>query len=154
MIKYIQYFLNQTLTLTAEALIASKYLKRFGITIDLIDLRSIKPLDLDSIVESLAKTGKILVLDTGTSTCSVASDIVSKLSTQYFSLLRESPIVLTMPEVPEPTSFALTKGFYIRAADIANKVLQKMNISNANPYVDIPEPSPHDIPGEWFNGPF
>jgi len=140
--------------LTAEALIASKYLKRFGITIDLIDLRSIKPLDLDSIVESLAKTGKILVLDTGTSTCSVASDIVSKLSTQYFSLLRESPIVLTMPEVPEPTSFALTKGFYIRAADIANKVLQKMNISNANPYVDIPEPSPHDIPGEWFNGPF
>tara|TARA_Y100000589_G_scaffold175642_2_gene166694 strand:- start:2557 stop:3612 length:1056 start_codon:yes stop_codon:yes gene_type:complete len=140
--------------LTAEALIASKYLKRFGITIDLIDLRSIKPLDLDSIVESLAKTGKILVLDTGTSTCSVASDIISKLSIQYFSLLKESPIALTMPEVPEPTSFALTKGFYIRAADIANQVLQKMNISNGNPYLDIQEPSPHDIPGEWFNGPF
>ena len=68
---------------------------------------------------------KILVLDTGVSTCSVASDIVSKLSTGYFSLFKEPPLILTMPEVPEPTSYALTKGFYIRAADIANQILQK-----------------------------
>ena len=97
--------------LTVEALKASKYLKSFGIEVDLIDLRSIKPLDLSSIVESLTKTGKILVLDTGVSTCSVASDIISKLSTEYFSLFKESPVILTMPEVPEPTSYALTKGF-------------------------------------------
>ena len=59
-----------------------------------------------------------------------------------------------MPEVPEPTSFALTKGFYIRAADIANQVLKKMKVLNANPYEALKEPVPHDIPGEWFKGPF
>ena len=94
------------------------------------------------------------VFYTGVSTCSVASDIISKLSTEYFSLLKESPVILTMPEVPEPTSFALTKGFYIRAADIANQVLKKLKISNINPYEDIKEPVPHDVPGEWFKGPF
>ena len=59
-----------------------------------------------------------------------------------------------MPDVPEPTSFALTKNFYIRAADIANKVLEILQISHINPYLDIPQPDPHDIPGEWFKGPF
>ncbi len=140
--------------LTVEALKASEYLKKFGIEVDLIDLRSIKPLDLSAIVKSLTKTGKILILDSGVSTCSVASDIVSKLSTGYFSLFKEPPLILTMPEVPEPTSYALTKGFYIRAADIADKVLKKINISNAKPFEDLPEPSPHDIPGDWFKGPF
>tara|TARA_B100000886_G_scaffold335824_1_gene293525 strand:- start:26771 stop:27826 length:1056 start_codon:yes stop_codon:yes gene_type:complete len=140
--------------LTPEALIAISYLKKYGISVDLIDLRSIKPMDLESIVDSLKKTGKILVLDTGSLTCSVASDIVSKLSTEYFDLFKKAPVVLAMPDVPEPTSYALTKNFYIRAADIANKVLKILGIDNFNPYKDIPEPNPHDVPGEWFKGPF
>ena len=140
--------------LTPEALIAISYLKKYGISVDLIDLRSIKPLDLQSIVDSLKNTGKILVLDTGSLTCSVASDIVSKLSTEYFGLFKKAPVVLAMPDVPEPTSYALTKNFYIRAADIANKVLKILDIDNFNPYKDIPEPNPHDVPGEWFKGPF
>ena len=140
--------------LTPESLIASSYLKQHGIMVDLIDLRSIKPLDLQTIVDSLKNTGKILVLDTGALTCSVASDIVSKLSTEYFNLLKEAPAVLAMPDVPEPTSFALTKNFYIRAADIAKKALDMLCIDNINPHEDIPEPNPHDVPGEWFKGPF
>ena len=59
-----------------------------------------------------------------------------------------------MPDVPEPTSFALTKNFYIRASDIAKKILEILEIDNINPYEDIPEPVPHDVPGEWFKGPF
>lgn len=140
--------------LTPESLKATSYLNKQGISVDLIDLRSIKPLDLQAIVDSLKNTGKILVLDTGSLTCSVASDIVSKLSTKYFSLFKKPPAVLAMPDVPEPTSYALTKNFYIRAADIANKVLEILEIDNINPYEDMPEPSPHDVPGEWFKGPF
>ena len=140
--------------LTAEALIASKYLKEYGINVDLIDLRTIKPLDFNAIVQSIKITGKILVLDTGSLTCSVASDIVSKISTKYFSYLKNSPSILAMPDVPEPTSYGLTKNFYIRAADIANEVLQNLGIKDIDPYKDIPEPVPHDVPGEWFKGPF
>ena len=92
--------------LTAEALIAANYLYDFGISLDLIDLRTIKPLDLNTIKNSLTRTGKLLVLDTGVSTCSVASDIVSKLLTENFSLFKSAPSILAMPDVPEPTSYA------------------------------------------------
>ena len=129
-------------------------MKNFGINIDLIDIRSIKPLDLKTIVNSLTITGKLLVLDTGASTCSVASDIISKLTTQYFDLHKVAPARLTMPDTPEPTSFALTKNFYIRAADIAEKVLEILGINGIEPHRDIPQPDPHDVPGDWFKGPF
>ena len=140
--------------LTAEAILATNYLKKYSVNVDLIDLRSIKPLDLQTIVDSINKTGKLLVLDTGASTCSVASDIISKISTEYFSLLKEAPAILAMPDVPEPTSYALTKNFYIGAGDIAAKALKILKINNINPYQDLQEPVPHDIPGEWFKGPF
>ena len=140
--------------LTAEALIAADYLKNYGINVDLIDLRSIKPLDLQAIVDSLAKTGKLLVLDTGALTCSIAADIVAKLATEYFSLFKVSPSILAMPDVPVPTSYGLTKKFYIRAADIALKVLKILEIDDVQPHKDIPEPEPHDVPGDWFKGPF
>lgn len=140
--------------LTTEALIAANYLKNFGINVDLIDLRSIKPLDLKTIVNSLATTNKLLVLDTGALNCSVGSDIVAKLTTQYFHLFKVAPAILAMPDVPEPTSYALTKNFYIRAADISKKVLELLKIGGIDPFNDIPEPDPHDIPGDWFKGPF
>ena len=140
--------------MTVEAIIAVKFLEKYGITIDLIDLRSIKPLDLDSIIVSIQRTGKLLVLDTGSYTCSVASDIVSKISINYSKLLNSPPSILAMHDMPEPTSYGLTKGFYIRAADIAKEVLNILKITNINPKDEIPEPEPHDIPGEWFKGPF
>ena len=140
--------------MTVEAIIASKYLNKYGIKIDLIDIRSIKPLDLESIVTSVSKTGKLLVLDTGAYTCSVASDIISKVSINHPKLLIKPPCILAMPDFPEPTSYGLTKGFYIRAADIAKKVFEILSIDGIDPYKEIPEPEPHDVPGNWFKGPF
>jgi pyruvate dehydrogenase E1 component beta subunit len=59
-----------------------------------------------------------------------------------------------MPDVPEPTSHALTKGFYVRAADIAVKVILIMGRDASGVRDSLPEPILHDIPGEWFKGPF
>ena len=140
--------------MTVEAIIAAKYLEKHGIGLDLIDLRSIKPLDMNSIVASISKTGKLLVLDTGAYTCSVSSDIISKISLNHSKLLTSPPSILAMPDMPEPTSFALTRGFYIRASDIAKEVLNILDVKGIDPYHDIPEPEPHDVPGKWFQGPF
>jgi len=140
--------------MTVEAIIASKYLEKHGIRVELLDLRSIKPLDLDAIISSVSKTGKLLVLDTGAYTCSVASDIISKISTNYASILNGPPSILAMPDMPEPTSYGLTKGFYIRAADIVKEVMNMLNIKGISPHDDLPEPEPHDVPGKWFQGPF
>ena len=140
--------------MTVEALKVQKYLEKFNISLDLIDLRTIKPLDYDTIVNSVKSTKKILVLDTGASTCSVASEIIAYVAINCSAFLDKPPQKITMPDIPEPTSFALTKDFYPSAAEIADKILKMLDFVNVNPYEDLPKPKPHDVPGEWFKGPF
>ena len=140
--------------MTIESIVAAKYLKTKGIEVDLIDLRSIKPLDMESIIKSLSKTGRLLVLDTGAITCSVASDIVAKISMNNYELLKQEPNILAMPDCPEPRSYGLTKNFYINAANIADKISDILGIKGLNPFHDIVQAKHHDIPGEWFKGPF
>jgi pyruvate/2-oxoglutarate/acetoin dehydrogenase E1 component len=139
--------------MTIEALHAANYLQQKGISCEVIDLRSIKPLDWDMVIESVNKTGRLLVLDSGFTTGSVAGEIIARITIELFKVLKSAPARLAMPDVPEPTSFALTKGFYITAADVATKVLEMLG-KNKQIKVDLSEPIPHDIPGNWFKGPF
>ena len=125
-----------------------------GISCEMIDLRSIKPLDWDLIMNSVKKTGRLLALDTGFTTGSVAGEIVARAAIDVFEFLKSSPVRLAMPDVPEPTSPALTKNFYVRAADIAIKIMSMMGKDFSNVRDDLPEPIPHDVPGQWFKGPF
>lgn len=140
--------------MTIEALHATDYLATQGISCEVIDLRTIKPLDWDAVMYSVTKTGRLLALDSGFTTGSVAGEIVARVAIEAFDKLKAPPARLAMPDVPEPTSPALTKGFYIRAADIAEKVMEVMGRDFSNVRNTLPEPMPHDVPGEWFKGPF
>ncbi len=140
--------------LTLEALIAADFLfKKFKIKTEIIDLRSIKPLDWKTIFNSVDKTRRLLVLDTGFTTGSVAGEIIAKISINKFKKLKAAPDRLAMPDVPEPTSFGLTKNFHITSEKIINKVLKIMNI-NHKKIKNIKSLKYHDQPGEWFKGPF
>jgi len=140
--------------MTIEALRAIEILEKQGISCDLIDLRSIKPIDWELVFASVAKTGKLLALDTGSETGSVAGEIVARVSQDCFGSLRQAPRRLALPDFPTPTSLALTKVFYKGAEDIvkiAGDMLGKdlqVNPSEWN------AKCLHDVPGEWFKGPF
>ena len=140
--------------LTIEAIKASDYLDKRGISVEIVDLCSIKPLDFNLIFESVSKTGRILTCDTGFETCSVAGEIVAAVSINLFKKLKTHPSRLAMPNVPEPTSYGLTKNFYISAFDIASKCLEIMNKPQGDIKDFLSEPNPHDVPGDWFKGPF
>jgi len=142
--------------MTIEALHAANYLESYGISSEVIDLRTLKPLDWNTIKKSLDKTGRLLVLDSGFTTCSFASEIITLAVTESFSKFKYPPVRLAMPDVPEPASYELTKGFYIRALDIALKIIliTERNIDMNKITTDLQEPVPHDIPGDWFKGPF
>ena len=140
--------------LTIESLKAADYLFSRGLKVEIIDLCSIKPIDWELIFKSIHKTGRVLVCDTGFKTCSVSAELITEISTKLFDCLKSAPARLAMPDVPEPTSFNLTKGFYIRASDIAAKCLQIMEMDKENIMNELPEPIPHDVPGDWFKGPF
>ena len=140
--------------MTIEALHAADYLEKQGISCEIVDLRTIKPLDWQAVFESVEKTGRLLALDSGFTTGSVAGEIVARVSMERFSALHVAPARLAMPDVPEPTSVGLTKGFYVRAADIAVQVLSMMGKNADHVEVELPEFIPHDVPGDWFKGPF
>ena len=136
-----------------EALRAIKQLEKNNINAELIDLRSYKPIDWKTISRSLKKTGRLLVVDSGFSTCSIASEIVAKMATEHFGDLKTAPIKLAMPDAPEPTSFGLTKNFYIDSEDIFKSILKLVQEPNPILYPKI-KTEYHDIPGNWFDGPF
>ena len=140
--------------LTIEAIKASKFLKEFyNIEAEVIDLISIKPLDIETINKSVRKTRNLIVADTGFFTGSIANDIIYEVTSKNMKYLKNFPKKIAMPDVPEPTSHALTKNFYIRASKISNEVLKTLKIKNRK-NINLQDPKPHDIPGNWFKGPF
>ena len=145
--------------LTLEALKAAKFLdENFKIKAEIIDLRTIKPLDWKTVFESVKRTGKLLVLDTGFTTGSVAGEIIAKTLIEKFNYITKAPMRLAMPDIPEPTSYALTKRLYITSIDIITSVLKllnkKTNLNKIKLEKILNYPKHHDIPGEKFDGPF
>ncbi len=140
--------------MTIEALHANDILLNEGFACDIIDLRSLKPIDWETILDSLKKTGKLLVLDTGNEMCSVAGEIIAKIATEHFDLLKSAPGRVALPDIPTPTSPALSKYYYKRAEDIvleAGKILNhKFDITKIMNKRSFPD----DVPGDWFKGPF
>ena len=141
--------------LTVEARRAVDYLEKFNISCELIDLRSLKPIDWPLIHNSVKKTGRLLVLDSGYTTGSLAGEIVARITMESFNQLVTAPARLAMPDVPEPASFGLTKGFYVGAEQIVIQVCKMLGRTDVNILSGSPkEHVPHDVPGDWFKGPF
>ena len=141
--------------MTIEALHAVEQLKQDGIYCELIDLRSIQPLDWELIFTSVKKTGRLLALDIAATSFSVASELVARCAIELFADLKCPPRKLALPDCPVPTSFGLTKGFYITAVDIVETVGAMLNcpVPGAE-RLRAAQTTPHDVPGEWFKGPF
>ncbi|NQV49898.1 MAG: alpha-ketoacid dehydrogenase subunit beta [Candidatus Marinimicrobia bacterium] len=140
--------------MSVEALHAVEILKREGISCELIDLLSIKPLDYDLIYASVKKTGRLLAIDTGVATNSVAGEIVARVSMDCFNALKQAPKRLALPDFPTPTSRGLTRGFYKRSEDIIDTIAEMFNKNIVGSELVERGDTPHDVPGDWFKGPF
>jgi pyruvate dehydrogenase E1 component beta subunit len=75
-----------------------------GVSVEVIDARSIAPLDLDVMVASLRKTGRLVVVQEAPHTASVGSEIVAELSERCFYSLRAPGIRVSGYHVPYPPS--------------------------------------------------
>jgi acetoin:2,6-dichlorophenolindophenol oxidoreductase subunit beta len=108
--------------MVVESMKASDLLEREGIGIEVIDLRSIKPLDESLIFESIKKTGKLVIVDGGWKTCGIAAEIAALISEKMFGYLNGPIIRVTLPDVPAPASLALEKVYYPKAENIVQAV--------------------------------
>ena len=140
--------------MTIEAIHAVDYLASWGVKCDLIDLRSVRPIDWDSIKSSVQDTGRLLVLDTGSLTGSVSAEIVARVAQDCWGALSSAPQRLAMPDYPEATSPALTEHYHVRAEHIARTICSMVGREADVNALAQQRAHPHDVPGDWFSGPF
>jgi len=96
-----------TSNLALKALQAAEELTKEGISAEVIDPRTLVPLDRDTIIESVKKTGRLLIVDEGYERCGVAGEIAMSVLKDVFYHLNAPIERLTTPNVPIPFSPAL-----------------------------------------------
>jgi pyruvate dehydrogenase E1 component beta subunit len=99
--------------MTRLALLAREALLEENIEAEVVDLRVLNPFDPSACIKSVEKTGRLLVLDGGWSTCGMASEVVSSVVESIdSSLLKARPKKVTLPAAPAPTSRVLEAAYY------------------------------------------
>ena len=98
------------------ALEAADTLANDGVDVEVIDLRSISPMDGDAILDSVKKTHRLVVVDEDYPRCSVATDVIALVADQAFDYLDAPCKMITAPHTPVPFSPAL-EDVYIPSAD-------------------------------------
>ena len=102
-----------------EAEKAAGLLLKQGIDAEIIDLRTVSPLDQESVFESVKNKGRLVVVDTSWLNCGIASEVSARVTQNVFSYLKAPIVRMAMPDAPVPTSVALEKIFYHDSEDIA-----------------------------------
>jgi pyruvate/2-oxoglutarate/acetoin dehydrogenase E1 component len=105
-----------------HSLAAAEELAREGISAEVIDLRTIVPLDRKTVVQSVMKTGRLVVVDPAPAMCGVASEVAATVAEEAFEYLKSRIVRLTAPAVPVPFSPALERLLYPNPATIAAAV--------------------------------
>lgn len=139
--------------MTLECLRAAEMLDQLGVSAEVIDLRSIRPIDIDTLLRSVRKTRLVLTVDQAETRCGVAGEISTLVTERLFDQLRSAPQRLGLPGYPTPTSPALADGYYPLAQDIAIKALRMMGRSDVLPAA-APLDRRLDQPDVSFQGPF
>ena len=83
--------------------------KKHGIEAEVINLRSVKPLDLEAIIKSVKKTGHMMALESGFPSFGVGAELVALTAEYAFDYLEAPPVRITGAEVPTPYAEGLEK---------------------------------------------
>jgi acetoin:2,6-dichlorophenolindophenol oxidoreductase subunit beta len=113
--------------LASETLNSVNILKKDGINVDFIDLRSIKPLDMDLIINSVRKTGRLVLIDGSWRTNSITSEISATVNEKAFGLLKAPVQRINLPDAPAPASRTLESEYYIKNTLIVNTIRNIIN---------------------------
>lgn len=89
-------------TMLKPALAATKSLESQGISVEIIDCRTLVPLDEDAIIRSVAKTGHVVITDEARDRCSAASQIAAVIADRAFHSLKAPVKRVTVPDVSMP----------------------------------------------------
>lgn len=105
-----------------EAQLVTDEIMEEGFDIDLIELRSLKPLDMDTIRKSLERTHKICILDESTQSGGVGATVSARISEELFDLLDAPVKRLCMDDAPVPYASTMEVAVVKRGSDLVQGV--------------------------------
>ena len=105
-----------------KALEAAEKLAKERIQAEIIDLRTLSPIDWDTVIESVEKTGRLVVVDEANPRCSIATDVAAHVAQEAFGALKAAPKMVTAPHTPVPFSPTL-EDLYIPSGDAIVKAV-------------------------------
>ena len=132
--------------MAVEALHAAEHLAREGVNAEVVDPRTIRPLDEATILKSVRKTGRLVVADTSWERYGFSSEIAALLAEKGFDALKAPVRRIALADCPAPVSQPLEKAFYPTATTIAKVALSLLK-KNSSRLADIDR-------ADTFKGPY
>ena len=129
-----------------EAVHAADELVNEGIRAEVIDLRTIRPLDENTILKSVKKTGRLIVADTSWELCGVSSEVAALVAEKGFFHLKAPVRRIALANCPAPVSQPLEKAFYPTSSTIAKTAMVMLDRD--------PSGFSHIDRAETFKGPY
>ncbi len=111
-----------------EAVRAANRLAEEGWDIEVVDLRSVKPLDMDTVIASVARTGRLLALGEGFPWGGVTAEVVSRVVAEGFHLLDAPPLRLNAKDTPIPYHPDLWAAHRPTPESIVEKLRELLNL--------------------------
>lgn len=112
---------------TRLAMQVAEQLQQQCVFAEVIDLRILNPFSPESIVASVSKTGRLLVLDGSWSPCGMAGEVIASVAEHIApATMKKSPVRVTLPFSPAPTSRVLEKAYYPTEAMILSEAVKLM----------------------------
>ena len=94
-----------------RSLEAAKLLEKEGVDVEVIDLRTLSPLDINTVFQSVEKTGRLVVVDEASPRCNIATDISAQVCQEMFGKLKSGIRMVSPPHTPVPFSAPLEKAY-------------------------------------------
>lgn len=116
-----------------EAMKAALILWKEGIDAEVVDLRSVKPIDAELVCESVRKTGRLVIADGGWKTCGLAAEVSALAMENVFEFLKTPVIRVTLPDAPAPASRTLEKVYYPNFENIVGAARDTLGALSRNP---------------------
>lgn len=112
--------------LAVEAEGAAKELLKERVSAEVIDLRTVKPLDAKTILASVAKTGRLVVADGGWKTCGLSAEIAALVAENIPHALKAPVVRVALPDCPAPANGPMEEEYYQTRKNIKNAVLRML----------------------------
>ena len=105
---------------------AARILEATGIDAEVVDLCTLYPMDTETVLESVAKTGRLVTLEEGTGTGGIGAEVIARVAIAGNGLLRTPPLRIGAPECPVPYAKDLENAMLPDPQDVAERIASAM----------------------------